>query len=235
MISEHRFAASYPSIWSRVAPLSDGYWHFENMLVTRETPPLNTRAPKTLRGVVNEAAFGAFCALRATGGTFDRSRVLSVVDAVTSEALVYVQRLSPRATFQLQAFDDTCRREAVALTLRFLHFFPDFLPTRLRPAFPGCGLISPCEGDVIEGDCLYEIKAGNRAFRIIDLRQLLIYSALSYSAGSLAFTTIGLFNPRIGVSWSRTLDQVCHSIAGTHAVDTLSTLGEHFSAVSASR
>ena len=121
------------------------------------------------------------------------------------------------------------------LALRLLHFFPEHHPTTLRPRFRGCGLVSAREGDVLEGDCLYEVKAGDRAFRITDLRQLLFYAALAYSSGSLGFQKLGLFNPRTGAAWVRTLDQVCQSIAGVMAIDTLSTLVSQFSEVSVSR
>jgi hypothetical protein len=235
MISEHQFASSYSSIWSQIAPLSDGYWHFENMLVQRELPPLTAKAPKSIRGVVNETGFLAFARLRTEGGATDRTRVLAIVDLASIEALAYIKRLAPTAKLTQELFDDIARREAAVLALRLLHFFPEVHPTVLRPKFSGCGIVSACEGDVLFADCLYEVKAGERAFRISDLRQLLIYSALAYSAGDLRFSSIGLFNPRTGARWSRTLDQVCDAIAGMKAVDTLSSLVDSFSGVSVSR
>jgi hypothetical protein len=235
MISEHHFANSYASVWHQLTPRSDGYWKIENMLVTREAAPLPARAATGMRGVVNETSFRAFCALRTEGGIADRARVLAAVDKHTPDAIEYVARLAPSSNPDLTAFDDACRREAVLLALRLLHHFPGRLATILRPRFQGCGLISACEGDVLEGECLYEVKAGDRAFRITDLRQLLVYSALAYSSGSLNFKRVGLFNPRTGTAWVRTLDQVCQSIAGTRATDTLSALVSQFSEVSASR
>lgn len=235
MISEHTFASSYASVWHQLAPLSDGYWKIENMLAERKAPPIRSRAASDMRGIVNEAAFRAFCTFRRERRDVDRAKLFKAVDDCTLEAIEYVARLSPRSKTDLKSFDEACRREAVLLAFRLLHFFPGYLPTIVRPTFRGCGLISACEGDVIEGDCLYEIKAGERRFRIIDLRQLLIYAALAYSSGSLSFSKIGLFNPRTAYAWVRTLDQVCQSIAGTRAIDTLSALVSQFSEVSTSR
>lgn len=234
MISEHQFAASYPSIWNQVAPLGDGFWHSENMLARREMSPIVAIAAIGLRGVVNEAGFRAFCSLRSADGQTSRTAALNAVDAVTTESVEYVDRLAPAAKIVHESFDDSARQEAASLALRLTEFFPGERPIHLRPMFPGCGLISTCEGDVIEGDCLYEIKAGERAFRINDLRQLLVYSALAYSSGTMHFRSVGLFNPRTGASWRRTLDYVCDSIAGMTAVDTLSNLVDRFSGVSVS-
>ncbi len=235
MISEHQFAASYSSYWNQVIPLCDGYWRLENMLVTREQVPISPKAAKSFRGVVNEAGFRAFCVLRTEGGTVTRESVLATVDVTLPDALNFVERLASTKKLGHDLFDEDARREAAIIALRLLHFFPGLRPTQLRPIFPGCGVISTCEGDVIEGECLYEVKAGERTFRVTDLRQLLVYSALAYSAGTMHFTSIGLFNPRMGVSWSRTLDHVCGSVAGMKAVDTLSSLVSIFSAASVSR
>jgi hypothetical protein len=225
----------HPSIWNQITPLSDGFWHAENLLVTRAFRPIGSTSAIGVRGVVNEAAFRAFYSFSIAGGGFDRSLLLAAVDAVSRESIAYVNRLAPTANVARQSFDEDARSEATILAERLLLFFPRLRSTDLRPAFPGCGLISSCEGDIIEDGCLYEVKAGERGFRISDLRQLLVYSALAYSAGTMSFTSIGLFNPRTGAAWMKTLDEVCESIAGTRAVDTLSRLVDTFSGISVSR
>lgn len=235
MISEHDFASGYGSLWHSLSPMSDGYWKIENMLVERALPPLAAKSDVRMRGVVNEAAFRSFCTLRAEGSSVDRAQVLSAVDSNAATAVDYVARLTPRFRPAYSDFDEHCRRESAHLALRLLHYFPPKRGITLRPEFRGCGLLSACEGDLIEDDCLYEIKAGDRAFRIADLRQLLIYSALAYAAGELRFSRIGLFNPRTGSAWVRSLDQVCSAIAGVKAADTLSSLVGSFSAASVSR
>jgi hypothetical protein len=164
-----------------------------------------------------------------------RNDVSAAIDTRVAEAIGYVSRFSSAPPIELADVDDDCRKEAGSLALRLLHFFPGVLPTILRPQFSGCGLLSACEGDVLDGSCLYEVKAGGRGFRVVDLRQLLTYAALSYAAGTLTFADIGLINPRTGVSWRRSIDEVCHSISGLRQGDTLSALVEQFSGASASR
>jgi hypothetical protein len=91
----------------------------------------------------------------------------------------------------------------------------------------GCGIVNSCEGDVQVGESLYEVKAGDRGFRVSDIRQLLIYAALAYSSDNLSFTKIGLFNPRTGMAWTKSIDEVCIAISGTKANDVLPRVVEH--------
>lgn len=235
MISEHQFASHYSSSWRAITPLGDGFWSVENMLTSRIVPPIAPRAPKHLRAVVNEAAFRAFCDLHGMTASVDRAQVLASIDGRLAESVSYVSRFTTTPPITTTDINDASRKEAGNLVLRLLHYFPGTTPAILRPIFPGCGLLSACEGDLIEGNCLYEVKAGDRAFRIADLRQLLIYAALAHASGAYTLTHIGLFNPRTGVAWTKSLDQVCLAVSGLRATDTLTGLVEQFSMASVSR
>lgn len=236
MISEHQFATHYSSAWRAVTPLADGYWTVENLMVDRIAPPLTPKAPKGIRAVVNETAFRAFCSLHSKSKPdTKRGDILAAIDDQLSDSIAYVGRFLSAPSLAAEDVDDESRKEAGNLVLRLLHFFPGVETTTLRPRFSGCGLISACEGDLIEGSCLYEIKAGDRAFRVVDLRQLLTYSALAYAKSNLTFTEVGLFNPRTGVAWRKSLEEVSHALSGLRLSDTLSALVEQFSGASASR
>jgi hypothetical protein len=188
-----------------------------------------------MRAVVNEAAFRAFCSLHSEPKPVKRGDVLTAIDEQLATSIAYIGRFSAAPPIAATDIDDECRKEAGNLVLRLLHFFPGAIATTLRPVFSGCGLISTCEGDLIEGSCLYEVKAGDRAFRVVDLRQLLTYSALAHAKGDLTFSEIGLFNPRTGVAWRRSLEEVSYALSGLRLSDTLSALVEQFSGASASR
>lgn len=235
VISEHQFATHYSSAWRSITPLADGFWTIENLMVDRIAPPLTARAPKGMRAVVNETAFRAFCDLHGNLKSVKRGDILAAIDEQLVESITYVGRFSSAPPLATEDVDDECRKEAGALVLRLLHYFPGVETTTLRPRFSGCGLISACEGDLIEGSCLYEIKAGDRPFRVVDLRQLLTYSALAYAKSHLTFKDVGLFNPRTGVAWRKSLEEVCHALSGLRLSDTLSSLVEQFSGASASR
>jgi hypothetical protein len=94
----------------------------------------------------------------------------------------------------------------------------------VQPKFPGCGIIDTCFGDVRVGDALYEVKAGERTFRSMDLRQLLIYAALCKSARMQPLHRVGLFNPRVGVSFCAGLDHLCLEVSGTSSEELLTEI-----------
>lgn len=235
MISERQFATGFPSVWNRIAPLSDGYWKVQNLFVRHSSPAIDTMSNPKMRGAINEAGFRAFCSLRVSGIPNNRTNILGALERSIPDTLRYLARIAPRSAVKMDEFDDECWSEAEQIASRLCRFFSDSDSIATQPKFRGCGIISPCEGDVLDGSCLYEIKAGDRTFRITDLRQLLVYSALSYASGALTYRKIGLYNPRTGAEWVRTLDQVCRSISGMNSVDVLSALVDQFSSVSVSR
>jgi hypothetical protein len=234
MTSETKFATSFTSVWREITPLSDGYWAVENLLTRRVVPPLPNRAPKGLRGAVNELAFIGFSKLASQGKRIARDEVFTTLKESVPMTINYINRLTPTETLHEESIDEVCLREAMQLTLRLLNFFPSGGNTQIRPRFRGCGIINACEGDVISGDQLFEVKAGDRGFRVSDLRQLLIYSALAYASDELEFSRIGLFNPRTGMAWSKSLDEVCVSISGLRANDVLPKLVDHMQVLAAS-
>jgi hypothetical protein len=223
MISEHQFATHYTSAWHGITPLADGYWAIENLMVERISPPLPNRAPKGMRSIINEAAFRAFCIVQSKPRPIGRADVLGAIEDQLPDSISYVGRFSSAPPLESADVDDECRREAGNMVFRLLHFFQGQETTVLRPKFSGCGIISACEGDLIKGTCLYEVKAGDT------------YSALAFAKGNLTFTEIGLFNPRTGVAWRRSLEEVSHALSGLRLNDTLNSLMEQFSTVSASR
>jgi hypothetical protein len=97
----------------------------------------------------------------------------------------------------------------------------------VSPVFPGCGIIDECVGDVYFSNSLYEVKAGARLFRSIDVRQLLTYAALNKAAPRRSLTEIGLFNPRSGVAFTAPLEEICVEVAGLKADELLGDYDRH--------
>ncbi len=243
MISEHKFAGSFISVWHEVAPLADAYWSVERLLVERRLAPMKNRVASHLRGLVNELAFIAFAKQveRSPYPLPTRGVLKAVVEESVPEAVSYVNRVSGRedvpTSLSISDVDEELVREGMQLTLRLLNTFDtsDGGPLTLRPRFQGCGVMSETEGDLVFGHCLFEIKAGDRNFRMIDLRQLLIYAALDYASERSSFEGVGLFNPRTGQWWTRSVEAVCRGVSGTAKADVLPELVRHFSLESTSR
>lgn len=93
-----------------------------------------------------------------------------------------------------------------------------------RPEFKGCGIVDKCEGDILIENTLYEIKAGERPFRSIDLRQVLTYLALNRISESVGIDSIGVVNPRVGISFEMSVDEFSFEISGRDAVSLMDSI-----------
>jgi hypothetical protein len=99
----------------------------------------------------------------------------------------------------------------------------------IEPTFRGCGGIDGATGDVLADEVLFEIKAGERDFRSIDLYQLLTYCALNFATKSLQITSVGPMKPRVGIFTVLDLDVLCRECAGTSAADVLDEILQYAS------
>lgn len=99
----------------------------------------------------------------------------------------------------------------------------------IRPKLAGCGWIDAAEADVLFGNTLYEVKAGERHFRMTDLRQLLCYCALNFSSKQYEIRNAALINPRFGTLIRDELDSLCQQIAGASSADVLGEIISYIS------
>ncbi|KAB0484022.1 hypothetical protein SAMN04490202_1602 [Pseudomonas reinekei] len=235
MISEQHFASSFTSLWHEIIPLADTYWRRENLKVVRQVLPIDNVAPVNLRGFLNELAFETFSRARCAGLQPKREVILSIAQQSIESVAGYILRITKNEGSAALFLDDLCKEEIFGLTRNLMLSFPDNKNFDIRPKFSGCGVVSACEGDLIYKDCLYEIKAGDRGFRVSDVKQLLIYSSLAFSKGELSFSKVGLFNPRNGYYWERTLDRLCVELSGMRASDVLSNIAGSMTQLAISR
>ncbi|MEH6491781.1 hypothetical protein [Halopseudomonas sp.] len=235
MISEHHFASSFTSVWHKITPLADNYWRRENLRVTRELNPVEKNVSPILRGFVNELAFETFVAARKKGVLFNERQLASLASENVESVATYILRITGDADSVMFNLDSAAETEVVLLAQNLNLAFPSFHSTSFRPKFAGCGIVSSCEGDLIYQDCLYEVKAGDRGFRVSDIKQLLIYSSLAFAEGNIGFTKVGLFNPRNGFRWERTLDKLCVELSGVRESDVLSSIAANMSQLASSR
>ncbi|MBV6824500.1 hypothetical protein [Pseudomonas sp. PD9R] len=216
-------------------PLADTYWRRENLRVARELSPIENIAPVSLRGFLNELAFETFKKAKISGKQPRKEVIIPLIHESIEDVANYILRITNDEKSVARLLDDACTAEVFSLTRNLMHFFPSNNDCVFRPKFSGCGLVSACEGDLIYKNCLYEIKAGDRGFRVSDVKQLLIYSSLAFSQGEMSFSKVGLFNPRSGYHWERTLDRLCVELSGTRESDVLSSITTSMTQLAISR
>ena len=129
---------------------------------------------------------------------------------------VPLERIAPPTDTELA----DCGEQVWRLKL-FFSRFRRFGAIEFFPSFPGCGFIDASIGDIFVHEHLFEIKAGDRRFLSVDLKQLITYAALNSLERTREIKYLGLFNPRVGISYTVPLEQLCQEISGTSASELL--------------
>jgi hypothetical protein len=222
MISERQFARGYPSFWRGLLPLSDYYVRRLNATKQSFALPAPVKNLRAWNAVVSEAAF--FCFVHYLSSKVGRAEPAyddSCVAEAWGRACAYVAQLGEDVP-QKEPPDDQNQTAVVNLANALVHFFRRVEPGEklfTQPQFGGCGLLDACEGDVIAGSVLYEIKNVDREFRAVDLRQVLIYAFLDHLAGARRVSSIGLVNARRGLYFRASLGTVCRGMAAVSPAD----------------
>jgi hypothetical protein len=89
--------------------------------------------------------------------------------------------------------------EGLELALRyesFVRYFGKADRCIFQIPIQGAGILKACVADIAIGDCLIEIKTVKRSLAGKDIRQLIIYLALSAASHDTIWQNAGFFNPR---------------------------------------
>jgi hypothetical protein len=175
--------------------------------------------------LVSETSFRLFIE-----GGLNRSALLSAqtwdstaISQAASEASGYLSKL--KGSRPIVAELNLKEHEIVInLTQRLRRFFfleegDDLIVA--RPRFDGCGIVDSCEGDILAGTVLYEIKNVERSFRLVDVRQVLTYCALNRAKEVHRITGVGWVNARSGKFFRMGLSPLASKIAGSSAPELL--------------
>ena len=239
MISEVAFARDYGSSWRMMTPLMDGFVRQLNAgLYDRDFPPSGAATAANRRAFVNEVAFEVFCAAvrkRQVGGIVDP--IVDIVDVVSPIVQADARRRGWEGDYSGALSDDE-QGDVEEQIRRFqarLGVLGGMEHVICKPSFPGCGIIDRCEGDLIIRETLIEVKAGDRLFRAIDVRQVLTYLALNYKSSSHDIRSVMLFNPRVGISLRMDVDEICFELSGAGAPQLLDAISYVISSGDVSR
>lgn len=213
MISETYFCANYGSIWRALTPSMEEFVRRVNLSgYDRFWQPISSNSDPAKRGLINESGFQLFSAIFGSAKAARPTKLDDLIDAAVASA---------KSSISLENqpdLDEIDIEEAKEIATRLLRFFGRTpASVSISPNFSGCGIVSNCRGDVIAEDTIWEIKSGNRNFRSIDFRQLLIYSALDYAKNGRRLNKIGLANPRTGLTFQTSMDVFSYEISGLHA------------------
>lgn len=208
-------------------------------LYERVFPPMNSGVSPVRRALLNEIAFGLLRLTVARARARNDNPILQQeVDSVVSQARARVASLEADPTILDTALSTQEKQDYAEQTRRLNRMLvagADPASILMDPPFPGCGILDNCRGDLVRGQTLFEVKAGDRSFRSVDVRQLITYAALNYQSKAYSIERVGLVNPRLGVRFETELEVLCKEVSGRSAPDLLSDLIYSLSSGDASR
>jgi len=225
MISEIEFTRDYTSFWRTLSPLSEDLVRQVNIhVLNRYESALESIAASSRRALINEVAFEIFSQSKTSN--IDPAVIISnQIDTISKKISSYIAGLRSGAPHFNKEMSAAEINEAQSIAERLLHFFSSFKKVIIRPKFSGCGRLNSCQGDVLADNTLYEIKAGGRRFKSVDLRQLVLYLALNHQSKQYTIQNLGLYNPREGFLFTLpheefslqfsglSTEELCHRIA----------------------
>jgi hypothetical protein len=226
LISAVAFARRRTSIWKALAPTTDIFVRRMNAGYDRFFRPLQSETLPERRGILNEASFKLFAEFSiAEGG--DRSPPREVVlDAIQAVEITNARLHGAVSAEKIEPTEMEIK-EVQYLYRRLFHFFliiAEGNTIEFYPKFVGCGILDTSAGDVYFSGKLFEIKAGDRRFLSVDVRQLLVYAALNKASAAREITHLGLFNPRAGISFLIGIDELCMEISGRPSSELLAEI-----------
>ncbi|MGO8917505.1 MAG: hypothetical protein ACLQJR_16485 [Stellaceae bacterium] len=210
-----------------ITPNSERFIRRLNLGLERFAMPVASLSSPERRGYINEVAFRMFARLSAdhTKGEPD---LMQIRREVSEEARSYLSQFSGIDGDQLAGLtaeewlEVSALQRAIAALVA--HENPGNASVIISPRFSGCGILDACAGDLLVGDELIEIKAGDRPFRSTDIRQLLTYCALNFSGSRYVINRVSCANPRRGTYFSLQLDTVSLELSSKSAVELLSEI-----------
>ena len=221
MISERKFAEKFTSFWNDTLPRGAAVSRHINLQVNRFAKPLQSEIPGSRRALVNELGFRLFVERIRDGQVMATAPELALAIEIgrTVAQFLSIEMTSPPSD---DVWDPNTVEieEAMILAHRLARFFlryeakASILP---EPHFAGCGLLESCQGDILAGSTLYEVKSGEASFRLADLRQVLSYCALNHAGRFYSITSVGFINPRLGIYSIVDIDALARSAAGISA------------------
>jgi hypothetical protein len=230
VITVSTFCKVHSSFWRDLTPTMDVFVRRLNLgQYERDFPELRASTSPTRRGLINETAFTVFCQqVRRNVGwpqprltTEDVRQGLAEVHSRTYHRELRVQAGDSDNLTEDELFDVEEQRNRLA---RMFCFEGRVSSLVIEPSFPGCGMIDSGTGDLISSNALFEVKAGDRSFRSVDVRQLIIYSALNYISRRYQIEKLGLFNPRVGISATISVDDLCAEISSKKSSELFSEI-----------
>lgn len=223
MISPAKFAKDYASFWNALFPMADALVRTINLNYERFAPEKEGKfgSDPRRRGLLNEAGF-ELARLEWPESKKLRTELIHVAFGAAAQTLL---RLDANADVSPPTGDEWGEVEFLAnRLLRFCRTQGGATEISFAPLVRGCGFVDGGRADLLIDSVVCEVKSGDRNFRVIDLRQAMTYSALLDLDKVGQVSGICLLNPRRGVFYKASCNDICITAGGATAADCFSRM-----------
>lgn len=224
MIDAKTFAEHHQTLWRSVAPASEiTLRRINSGQLESIHAPIESKSSPDRRGLINETAFFLFCLKRSNPNLTGKELYKEAFNFARKR----IEILTTNYETDLSSLSQPEKAEAADIaraieewTIQKFHN----TETILQPVLFGAGFIDSSEADFISGNTIVEIKAGERKFRSVDIRQVLTYVFLNWQSQQFNITRVALFNPRMGISFCTSVKSLITEISGKSEVEFFSEL-----------
>ncbi len=232
MMSERKFSNSYTSFWTQLLPTVEAFVRHMNLANERYCAPVRSvTSDREKRSVVNELGFRLFRAQAMGRKITNKFKTIS-----ERETRNYIEQLIHGGVkIPPLSLEEIAESERIAAALA-TYFGAEAVPgLNFWPVFQGCGRLESCKGDIINGAILVEVKAGDRNFRVVDVRQVIAYLALNFASKQYSLSEVAFVNPRTCKSYKCGIDNLVEHSSGRKAVEVFEDIIEFLSAETGSK
>ena len=242
MLSERGLARGHTNLWLSCAP------RLNEQLINRlhQSPseligvknwamPYEGKSPSRHNDVIAEVAFGIFNHLVEENSSVitkisEEKTNLIIQHAIKQLAIIRGGTGFPREWFSSEHLED-----ATLLASRLSDQLQnDREKILVHPRLEGLGMLASCHPDIIHGRQLSEVKMSKYGFRTQDIRQIIVYAMLAWYQG-IQVDTLALINPRLGVTWHFSSENLAFLVSNDSAVMLFQKLQEYLTGDSIDR
>lgn len=230
MITVTQLSRNYPSTWKKTFPFLNRLVRRCNLQKETFDDGIFSKSEPARRALINETGFYLYKKMVETQIDKVSNLTQEDVSKVANFSFSYIKNLDFNPD-QLTPLEEDEIKESKFIAENLFNYFFCYEKGELitiSPHFSGCGFVSDCFGDVLAGTTLYEVKSGERDFRISDLKQILIYLTLNYSLHLNTISQIGLVNPRLGNYIVLSVKDAIELASGQSTVDCFNELINFF-------
>lgn len=209
MISERDFASSFRDFWRELLPLlTPSCVHVLNQghevvlldEAGEQLPVVAVRDESRDSAVVSEFAYHLACAATSHSMTIlDSAQDAAMLNSAQTKAIELVNTYEGKKRFSDTTLNPAEIDEGIELAQRYEAFARNESQSgqvKFSISVPGAGFLQACRADMALRDYLVEVKTVKRSLAGKDIRQLVVYLALSAASSGAIWTHAGFLNPR---------------------------------------